>query len=157
MEARARLEPVKSRYAIVYERPGGDGEVSVVHPDPNWMAAALAGGVLPPVGVYHQLRCEWRRGEERCLMRVNEHPGDGWEDGRVTNGHLLHLVHPIGAMTEEQAMEYLLEKDVPLAVWHDHERANRPRFVICSRPMIPADRSFRQAWRLSDFIEEQAA
>lgn len=153
--ARESLKPVQPKYRIVYEIPGSEGEVAVVVPDPNWLAAAVAGGVLPPVEVYAQLRCRWTNdaGDEVFTL-VNENPGPGWHGGEVVNGHLLHLVRPIGPMTEEQAMEYLVQKDVPMAVWTTP--SNRPRYVICKAQSIPSDRTHRAAWRLRDFLEDAA-
>ena len=157
LRARAHLEPVQPRYCIVWEQPGADGAVAVTVPDPNWLAMALAGGYLPPVDVYHQLRCRWRNevGDEVFTLVNERPPGPGeWEGGTVVNGHLLHQVRPIGPMTEEEAMHYLLEKDVPRQVWHDHDRVNRPRFAICRREQLPADRRFRESWRLSTFVND---
>lgn len=150
LRAKAKLTPVEPEYAVVYERPGAEGEVSVCTPSPEWMAMAMAGGYLPPVEVYHQLRCRWvNEAGEECFTTLGTHPGSGWKEGTVVNGHLLHTVKPIGPMTQEEAIEYILQKDVPRAVWADHDRANRPRFHIVPRSLVPRQRGFRNCWRLN--------
>ena len=44
---------------------------------------------------------------------------------------------PIDAMTEKQAIEYLIMKDIPQHIWRDYEKSNKPRLVICTRSQIP--------------------
>jgi len=107
------------RYHIVWEN--GEG-VSVTTPSGSWLKMALEGGILPPVEAYHALE---------------------FDGGRITNGHVLHAdVMP--AMSEEQAMEYLLRKDVPREVW-DRPGANWKAYSIQERDHLPS-RSFRDAW-----------
>ena len=153
--AKENLRPVEPKHCIVWEQPGTEGETAVTVPSPEWLASALHGGILPPVEVYLQIRCRWTRGDE-CFTDLHTCPGKGWKMGEVVNGHLLHLVKPIGPMTEEEAMEYLLQKDVPRAVWADHGRTNRPRFCITERTSIPKTRGFRDAWALNYDMEMAA-
>lgn len=149
LHGKANLEPVQSDLRVVYERPDGSG-ISVLIPDPNWMAMAQAGGYLPPVDVYLNLQCEWTNAEgETCITDSITHPGPGWTGGKVLNGHMLHLVHPIDPLTEEQAIEYLIQKDIPRTVWQD-TRANRPKFIIVHVSQLPATRAFRNAWTISE-------
>ena len=50
------LEGKQSDYRIVWEDPDAPEECSkITVPDPNWMACALQGGILPPVEVYWAL------------------------------------------------------------------------------------------------------
>lgn len=56
-------------------------------------------------------------------------------------------VDPIGPLTEEEAMEYLVIKDLPQRVWSD-PGANSLRFRIVRAECVPANRSFRNAWEL---------
>lgn len=117
--ANVLLRPVDPNYVIVYE----DDEspvCKVVHPDPNWMASALIGGILPPVSSYFS------------------------ED---IGAH--QKAEPIGPMTEEQAMEYLLMKEVPRSVWDQPQGSNRRRYAIVNRDTLPASRVWRDAWVLS--------
>lgn len=125
LDAKANLEPYQSQYAVVFE-PDMDEACAVMHPDPNWMACALHGDILPPVDVYHRLEVV---------------------DGKVMNGHILHE-ETIPAMTEEEAIEYLIQKDIPPHVWQD-DSGNRPKFKICKRDQIPTNRNYRNAWSLA--------
>ena len=85
-EAKSRLAPVQSKYRILFENPAEpDAPASVLCPDPNWMAAALAGGVLPPIDTY-------QRDRNVADGQPKEHP----------------YAEPIGPMTEEEAVEYLV-------------------------------------------------
>tara|TARA_S200002703_G_scaffold141667_1_gene133666 strand:- start:231 stop:536 length:306 start_codon:yes stop_codon:yes gene_type:complete len=52
--AKERLEPVQSDYRVIYE-DNVDECAKILVPDPNWMACAMQGGILPPVWVYHEL------------------------------------------------------------------------------------------------------
>jgi hypothetical protein len=54
--AKEKLEPVRSEYCVVWEDPEEpDAPAKVTHPDPNWLACALQGGILPPVEAYWEL------------------------------------------------------------------------------------------------------
>lgn len=109
VEARKRLPPVQSQYRVLFEDPADpDAPAKVLVPDPNWMGAALAGGILPS----------------------------------------------IGPMTEEQAIEYLIQKDIPPRVWRDY-RGNRTILKIVPVELISSDRSYRNAWRISQEITQQ--
>ena len=124
-EAKSRLKPVQSKYRVLFEDPATPDEpAKVLVPDPNFMAAALAGNVLPPIDTYQRDRLV-PDGEPK------EHP----------------YAEPIGAMTEEEAIEYLVQKDIDPAVWRDYQ-GNRTIMKIVPVEMIPSDRSFRNAWRI---------
>lgn len=131
--SRKLLEPVEPKYCIVWEDPDDlDAPVKITHPAPRWLAMALAGGYLPPVEAY---------------LMDQETP-----DGAPK----LHpYAEPIGPMTEEEAMEYLVAKDIPRRVWAD-DGANSRRFAIVPRSTIPTDRSMRNAWRLNDLVRAAA-
>ena len=50
--AKEKLEGKQSDYRVVWEDPDAPEECAkVTVPDPNWMACALQGGILPPVEV----------------------------------------------------------------------------------------------------------
>ena len=54
-------------------------------------------------------------------------------------------------MTEEQAIEYLIMKDIPARVWDTgDERLNKSRFVICTKAQLPQERTWRSAWKISE-------
>ena len=59
---------------------------------------------------------------------------------------------PVPAMTEEQAMEYLVMKDLPPLVWRDY-KGNRSILKIVPVNLVPTDRSHRNAWK----IKQEAA
>ena len=67
-----------------------------------------------------------------------------------TRGYLLHKTKPIESMTEEQAIEYLIMKDIPQRVWKDYEKANRQRLVICKKDQLPSTRIWRNAWKIDN-------
>jgi hypothetical protein len=124
-EAKSRLAPVQSKYRVLFEDPATPDEpAKVLVPDPNFMAAALAGNVLPPIDTYQR---------DRLVPdgQPKEHP----------------YAEPIGAMSEEEAIEYLVQKDIDPAVWRDYQ-GNRTIMKIVPVEMIPSDRSFRNAWRI---------
>jgi hypothetical protein len=55
-------------------------------------------------------------------------------------------------MTEEQAIEYLIMKDIPQRVWRDYDKANRQRLVICKKDQLPSTREWRNAWKIDESI-----
>jgi hypothetical protein len=55
-------------------------------------------------------------------------------------------------MTEEEAMEYLVMKDVPPQVWRDY-KGNRCILKIVPVELIPTDRTFRDAWKINQEME----
>jgi hypothetical protein len=124
--AKEKLKPVQSDYRVVFEADI-DNASSVLVPDPNWMACALHGNILPPVHVYHDLEYD--------------------EQGTITNGHILHETKPVEAMSEEEAIEYLIQKDVPSHVWAD-QSGNAIKMVVCRKDQLPADREWRNAWKI---------
>ena len=129
-EAKARLEPVQSKYRVLFENPEDlDAPAAVLCPDPNWMAAALAGGVLPSIETY-------QRDRDVADGQPKAHP----------------YAAPIGPMTEEEAIEYLVMKDVPPQVWRDY-KGNRCIMKIVPVELIPTDRSFRNAWKINQEME----
>jgi len=126
LEAKSRLDPVQSKYRVLFEDPSEPDEpAKVLVPDPNWMAAALEGDILPPIDTYQR---------DRLVPdgQPKEHP----------------YAEPIGAMTEEEAIEYLIMKDIDPAVWRDYQ-GNRTIMKIVPVEMIPSDRTFRNAWVIS--------
>ena len=134
LEAKSRLKPVQSKYRVLFEDPNAPDEpAKVLVPDPNWMAAALAGDILPPIDTYQR---------DRLVPdgQPKEHP----------------YAEPIGAMTEEEAIEYLVMKDIDPAVWRDY-KGNRTIMKIVPVEMIPSDRSFRNAWVIAQPKAEEVA
>jgi hypothetical protein len=121
---------VQSKYRVLFEDPTTPDEpAKVLVPDPNWMAAALAGNVLPDIDTY-------LRDRDVPDGQPKEHP----------------YAEPIGAMTEEEAIEYLIMKDIPPQVWRDY-KGNRTVLKIVPVELIPTDRSFRNAWKINQEME----
>lgn len=131
--AKENLEPHQSEYRVVYE-DNVDESAKILVPDPNWMACALQGGILPPVWAY------WEMKKDEAQPDFKKH----------TRGYLLHNTEPVPAMTEEQAIEYLIMKDVPESVWKNWNEGNRPKMVICKINQLPQTREWRNAWRISN-------
>ena len=125
--ASENLERFETEYVVVYEDGDDDGRARVLVPAPEWMAMALHGGLLPPVEHYHR--------EPRDDAGNFVGPRDYW------SGY-----EPIGPLTEEEAIGYLVKKDVPRHVWQE---GSNHRFVICRRSQLPQSRLFRNAWRVA--------
>ena len=53
----------------------------------------------------------------------------------------------IGPLTEQEALEYLIMKDLPRKCWA--EQHNRPMFKIVTVDQVPSDRTFRNAWEMA--------
>ena len=226
-EAKSRLAPVQSKYRVVFENPATPDEpASVLVPDPNWMAAALAGGVLPPVSAYGQvkfgcwlhsqagtadyIKYSYAQTRLKILKSVdrplsNQHSTSTMEDQilrvendlenlkerisdksapmavftgmheerkaaawvqnnggpsvafyRVMDASALHDTPPIGPMTEEQSVEYLIQKDICPSIWRDY-KGNRTILKIVPVDLVPSDRSFRNAWRIKQEADERIA
>ena len=131
--AKENLEPVQSDYRVVYE--GSIDECAkILAPDPNWMACALQGGILPPVEVY------WELAKDEAQPDFVKH----------TRGYLLHDTQPIDALDEKSAIEYLIMKDISPDIWMNWDDGNRPKMVICRKEQLPQTREWRNSWRISD-------
>ena len=127
------LSPVEPQYCIVWEDPTKlDDPVKVTVPSPEWLAMAMHGNILPPVDVW---------------------PISIDENGNAIIPDSYHN-DVIGPQSEEDAMEYLLQKDVPSRVWAD-DTSNTPRYYICKRTMIPTNSEWRNAWRINKELEMQ--
>ena len=131
--AKENLEAHQSDYRVVYE-DSIDECAKILVPDPNWMACALQGGILPPVWVYHELE--------------KDEAEEGFK--KHTRGYLLHETEPMEAMTEEEAIEYLILKDCPRQVWENYNEGNRPKMVVCKKQQLPQTREWRNAWKISE-------
>lgn len=136
------LVPVETEYRVVYEDPDDmDQPVKVLVPAPEFMAQAMQGGILPEVDAYirdREFEEQWRA----------ENPGGtfSWHDH---GGATQWFAPAIGALTEEEAIEYLVMKDIPRRVWQPRPGDNRVHFRIVRASQIPSDRTFRDAWRLA--------
>lgn len=128
-----------TNYRIIYEDPDAPDEpAKVLVPSDNWMQEAMEGN-LPPISVYWALQED----EQRA---IDEGRHDSFRHD--PEKHAAQFTAPrIGPLTEQEALEYLIMKDIPRRVWgKDH---NRPMFKIVTKDQVPSDRSFRNAWRLA--------
>ena len=133
-EAKSRLAPVQSKYRVVLEDPATPDEpAKVLCPDPNWLACALKGNILPPIDTY-------QRDRNVPDGQPKEHP----------------YAEPVGPMTEEEAIEYLIMKDIDPSIWRDYN-GNRTILKIVPVELIPSDRSFRNAWKIKQEAETEIA
>ena len=123
-------------------------------PSPRWLAMALHGWLLPSLaameatrydvvvdGVSHQNVTQAGRDE------LHRNHGSKYSE-RIVDYSAVHA-SVIGPMTEEEAIEYLLQKDVPRHVWADYGQTNRQKFAFCTHRQVPTDRTQRNAWRLA--------
>ncbi|MBO6893594.1 MAG: hypothetical protein JJ866_16755 [Roseibium sp.] len=137
--AKMLLKPCESQYRIVWENPREfDDPASITTPDPNWLACALFGYILPPVEVH--------------LMLKRDAAQPGFENHH--RRHFLDTAPTLEPMTEEQAIEYLVKKDLPNHIWDGSYQGNRQILRIVKASSIPANRTFRDAWRVN---QEQTA
>jgi hypothetical protein len=126
-------------YRVIYDDPlAPDEPSSVLVPSPEWMADAMA-GMLPPISAYWALH----DAEQKAILdgrhKEFRHAQDAF-DLQFNNSK-------IGPLSEREAIEYLILKDVPRRVWgHKH---NRPMFAIVHKDQLPKTREFRNAWRMS--------
>ena len=132
--AKEKLDGVQSDYRVVYE-DSVDECAKILVPDPNWMACVLQGGILPPVEVY------WELAKDEAEEGFTKHTSV------VT---CCTTPKPVDAMTEEQAIEYLIMKDVPQSVWRAWNEGNRPKMVICNKEQLPGTREWRNAWKITE-------
>ena len=131
--AKNNLKPVQTDYCVVYESLEHDCAI-IMNPSANYMAALMHGNLIPPAWVKLQLKEDERRPD---FTRHSDF-----------NGHLLHETKPMGPLTEEQAIEYLIVTDIEQEVWSNYDKGNRQRMAICRRDQLPTDRTFRDAWAI---------
>lgn len=154
--ASENLEPYQSKYVIVYEDPAyPDQPVCEVCVAPEWMACALAGGILPSVEHQHNMKLELTTEDGEKIVATYLEAQQIRLEKTITGEKVIDykeylLPEPIGPMTEEEAIEYILKKDVPARVWHPDYKYNRQMYRIVTREDIPVDQTYRDCWRLSE-------
>jgi hypothetical protein len=152
--AEAHLTPMPSRYRCVYDDPLDiEAPSKVMAPTAEWMAAARHGGILPPIDAYLLLPLEVTLADGRRLHCTDVEAQDirattKVVQERVLPHHALNTARPVGPMTEEQAIEYLIMKDVPFRVWGKPH--NRPLLRIVTVDQLPKSRVNRNHWKLSE-------
>ena len=128
-----------TQYRVIYEDPDAPEQPAMVLvPSENWMQKAMEGN-LPPISVYWSLQ-----DDEQSAIEEGRHDTFRHDPEK----HAAQWTAPrIGPLTEEEAIEYLIMKDIPRRVWAQEH--NRPMFKIVKKDQVPTDRSFRNAWRLT--------
>ena len=128
-------------YRVVYEDPDRpEDPAKILVPSPNWMKRAMEGNYLPPIWVYWQLHDDEQKAMDEGRHSGFQHDRERWE---------LQFTAPrIDALTEEEAIEYLIMKDIPRRVWAKEH--NRPMFKVVKTSDLPETRQFRNAWKMSD-------
>jgi hypothetical protein len=122
------MKRFETEYVVLFEDPlEPDAPAKVLIPAPEWMYQAMQGGELLPIGAHFKLREEIS------------------EDERYD---IIYNTPKLPPLTEEEAIMYLIIKDIPQHVWGD-KTANKPRFKICKRRQFPETREWRNAWRMS--------
>jgi hypothetical protein len=128
-----------SNYRVIFEDPDQpDAPAMVLVPSDNWMQEAMEGN-LPPISVYWALQ-----DDEQQAIAEGRHDTFKHDPEK----HAAQWTAPrIGPLTEEEAIEYLIMKDIPRHIWS--VEYNRPMFKIVKTEDVPSDRQFRNAWRLA--------
>lgn len=139
--ARQNLKRHNTEYCVVYEDIDMDC-AAVMHPDPHCMAMLMYGNLMPPAWVKLKLREDGER-------------SDFVDHKSLGNDKLLHDTPPIGALTEEEAIEYLIYTDIPRRIWETWNEGNRPKLVVCKKTQLPS-REWRNAWRIANNLGEAA-
>jgi hypothetical protein len=125
-------------YRVIFEDPDYPEEpAKILVPSLEWLQEAMEGN-LPPIWVYQQLQ-----DDEQKAFDEGKHDTFKHDKEKLM---LQYTAPRIGPLTEEEAIEYLIMKDIPRRVWAKEH--NRPMFKIVTANQIPIDRSFRDAWRL---------
>lgn len=126
-------------YRVIYEDPDCPEQAAMVLvPSDNWLDDAMA-GKLPPISVYWELQDDEQKSIDEGRHSTFKHD--------QTKLEKQFTAPRIGKLTEEEAMEYLVMKDIPRRVWS--VEYNRPMFKIVKTEQIPSDRQFRNAWEMA--------
>ena len=130
--AKDNLQPFHTEYCVVYEEDI-DEPAKIMHPDPNWMACAINGGIVPTIETILAMKEDAQRPD------IKKH----------TLGPVRDNARPCDPMTEEEAVEYQIMQSLPKEVWSVWDDSNRPKLKIIRRSQLPATRQWRNAWRLA--------
>ena len=152
-QSRDRIPAVEVHHAIAFTDPYDlDAPMKVVHPSPRCVAELMAGGIHPSIEAIHgqmlRLECEHcgpiecRRLDAPAIRATHTIKGE-----TVIDNSAVHLTVAM-PMTYEQAIEWIIQKDIPFEVWG--KKHNRPMMAIVPRTAIPEDRTHRNDWKLKD-------
>lgn len=156
--AHSKLGKQDTDYRCVYEDPAKPDEPAVIMcPSGRWMAMAKAGGMLPPINAYLDMPMELELEDGKKIECTKSESEEirlkhNVKSERVLKHHKLHTSKPIGPLNEEEALEYLVMKDVPRRVWDSEMKGyktNWQKFFLCKTKDLPPSRKYRNAWRIN--------
>ncbi len=137
VDAKHTVVMQQSRYRVVFEDLD-QAHAKILIPDPNFLGAALTGGILVDVENY-----ELDRQKMQAWLDAGNDPSEfSWDK---VGGALHPYADPIEAMTEEEAIEYLIIKDLPPHVRNQGKR-NAPSYVVTEVSNVPWNRLHRNVW-----------
>lgn len=158
--AKNQLEPAHSDFRIAFEdEEGGRDCTRIVTPDPNFLAMAMKGGIVPSVQAYHQAtyRLTVQFPNELPIsaiitgLKKDAAKRDAINRGAVVLAEV--VVSPdwfdaerMPALSEAEAIEYIIQKDIDYSVWG--APSNRQRFKVITADDLPTDRNARNSWEL---------
>ncbi len=151
--SRHKLKPVQVDHCIPFTPPYDlEAPCAVLHPSPRFIAELMHGGIHPPLSaVLEQKILLIAKSGESAVVTYQNAP-----EWRAKNGPIEHEcivdnrrahLQTEGPLTYEQAIEYTICKDIPVAVWG--RQHNQRQFAIVKKSALP-DRSTRNSWKLSD-------
>jgi hypothetical protein len=125
-------------YRVIFQDPDDlEANTQILIPSGRWLKEAQE-GKLPPLWVH------WKLAEdEQKAIDEGRHESFAHDPSKL---ELLKTAPRIGKLTEKQAMEYLIMKELPRRCWA--EVHNRPMFRIVKTEQVPSDRTFRDAWEM---------
>tara|TARA_R100001198_G_C5239917_1_gene217310 strand:- start:2693 stop:3085 length:393 start_codon:yes stop_codon:yes gene_type:complete len=128
-----------TQYRVIFDDPDAlDEPTKVLVPSDRWMKEAMEGN-LPPISVYWELQ-----DDEQKAIAEGRHSQFQHDPEKLA---AQYTAPRIGPLTEQEALEYLIMKDLPRKCWA--EEHNRPMFKIVRTEEVPSDRQFRNAWEMA--------
>ena len=128
-----------TQYRVIFDDPDHlDEPTKVLVPSDNWIKEAMEGN-LPPISVYWELQ-----DDEQQAIAEGRHSQFQHDPEKLA---AQYTAPRIGPLTEQEALEYLIMKDLPRKCWA--EQHNRPMFKIVTVDKVPSDRTFRNAWAMA--------
>ncbi len=152
-KSRDEIQTVEVEHCIPYaDQYDLDAPLKVCHPSPRCVAELMAGGIHPPIEALNAQRLLFvlDDGSSEVVSRLDaprfraQH-GERIQHEIVVENSRAHQ-EAMGPLTYEQAIEWIVLKDIPVDVWgREH---NSPQFWIARRDELPATRQYRNAWKL---------
>lgn len=151
--SRNELKPVDVEDCVPYTPPYDlDAPCAVLHPSPRFIAELMQGGIHPPLAALlnQKILLIAKSGKSEVVRKID---ADEWRavNGPIAGEYVVdnreaHLKVE-GPLTYEQAIEYTIMKDIPVAVWG--RQHNQRQFMVVKKTSLP-DRSNRNSWKLAD-------